>query len=276
MSGAPLKDRLVSGFAELDGNLDEVRLDRFENVMVYSAPASSDASSQYTHGWPRRLTERAHGGFLAGNITCMSKITNVRIRSMARGDVAAFVGTDEMRGSGLSLSELLYCRKVAIECNRESYRFPARLIDSSVRYGLNFATMARLEPDDMQRLDFYQAVPILSQHFLMSPPKSLNSVAVSNSIVVELTGYETRQTSKGVYKTVLFYVERTVTVHIVFCFTCEPKCFYWLAVHMHYKTFCVLCTVKANEQRIQRTKTYNKELAEFHNQFPPTTMVIVT
>ena len=28
---------------------------------------------------------------------------------------------------------------------------------------------------------------------------------------------------------------------------------------MHLKTFCVLCTVKANEQRKQRTKTYNKE-----------------
>ena len=28
---------------------------------------------------------------------------------------------------------------------------------------------------------------------------------------------------------------------------------------MHLKTFCVLCTVKANDQRKSRTKTYNKE-----------------
>ena len=36
---------------------------------------------------------------------------------------------------------------------------------------------------------------------------------------------------------------------------------------MHLNTFCVLCTVKANEQKKERTKTYNKETGEFHNQF---------
>ena len=36
---------------------------------------------------------------------------------------------------------------------------------------------------------------------------------------------------------------------------------------MHLNTFCVLCTVKANKQKKERTKTYNKETGEFHNQF---------
>ena len=50
------------------------------------------------------------------------------------------------------------------------------------------------------------------------------------------------------------------------CFTFEPKCFYWLIVHLHFDTFCVLCTVKANGQKKRRTKTYYKETGEFHYQ----------
>ena len=60
-----------------------------------------------------------------------------------------------------------------------------------------------------------------------------------------------------IYKADLFYAEQTATVHIILC---EPKCFYWLVVHMHSKLFCVLCTVKANEQKREiKIKTYNKE-----------------
>ena len=43
---------------------------------------------------------------------------------------------------------------------------------------------------------------------------------------------------------------------------------YWLAlsvVDMHFNNFCVLWTVKANEQKKQKTKIYNKETGEFHN-----------
>ena len=41
--------------------------------------------------------------------------------------------------------------------------------------------------------------------------------------------------------------KQTVTVHIIL-FACEPKCFYWLVVHMRFSIFCVLCTVKADGQ----------------------------
>ena len=43
----------------------------------------------------------------------------------------------------------------------------------------------------------------------------------------------------------LFNVEQTVTVH---------KCFYWLFVHLHIKTFSVLCTVEANKGRNIRSQ----------------------
>ena len=52
----------------------------------------------------------------------------------------------------------------------------------------------------------------------------------------------------------------------LFCFTFEIKCFYWLVVRIHFNIFCVLRTVKANEQKIWRTKTYNKETGEFDNE----------
>ena len=39
-----------------------------------------------------------------------------------------------------------------------------------------------------------------------------------------------------------------------------------LAVHLHFNTFRVLYTVKANEQKKKRTKIYNKETGEFQNQ----------
>ena len=35
------------------------------------------------------------------------------------------------------------------------------------------------------------------------------------AVLIELTGCEAQQTSKAAYKVVLFYVEQTVTLHIV-------------------------------------------------------------
>ena len=61
-------------------------------------------------------------------------------------------------------------------------------------------------------------------------------------------------------ETVLFYVEQTVTLHTV-CFTCEPKCFYWLVVRLHFSFF-----VLVNEQNKERTKTFVKENGEFYSQ----------
>ena len=53
--------------------------------------------------------------------------------------------------------------------------------------------------------------------------------------LIEPTGCEAQQTSKGMYKAALFYVDCTL-----FGFTCEPKSFYWLVVRIHFNTFCVL------------------------------------
>ena len=77
------------------------------------------------------------------------------------------------------------------------------------------------------------------------------------SWLIELTGCEARQTSIGLYKAALSLVERTVSLHIVLFNVLAPN-FYWLVVHMHFSTLCVLCTVKANEQEIEN-ETYNKE-----------------
>ena len=54
------------------------------------------------------------------------------------------------------------------------------------------------------------------------------------------------------------------------CFVLEnvlAQLFLLAELHLHFNTFCVLCTVKANEQNRQRTKTYNKKTGEFGNQF---------
>ena len=82
-----------------------------------------------------------------------------------------------------------------------------------------------------------------------------------------LTGCEAQQTSKGVYKAALFYVEQTVTLHIVL-FSVWAQLFlqYWIVVHMDLNTLCVLCRVRASEQKKSRTKTCNKETGRFHKQ----------
>ena len=71
--------------------------------------------------------------------------------------------------------------------------------------------------------------------------------------------------SKAVYKAALFYVEQTVTLHIVL-FSVWAQLFlqYWIVVHMDLNTLCVLCRVRASEQKRSRTKTCNKETGRFH------------
>ena len=149
--GTPVADQIRSGEPDLDCNLANVRLDCFGNVMVLNAPSFSDVSVQFTHGWPRSLVAKSHGGFLKGNITCAARVTNVRIRSMARADVCAFVSTAMMTGVGLSLAELLYCRRAAILCDRNSHRLPARLVDASARFGINLATLSPLDQGQLER-----------------------------------------------------------------------------------------------------------------------------
>ena len=75
-------------------------------------------------------------------------------------------------------------------------------------------------------------------------------------VKIKLTGigWEARQISKGVCKAALFYVEQTVTVHIVLCCV-RARMFLLVCCLFAFNTFCVLCTVKTNEQKRWRTKT---------------------
>lgn len=84
--------------------------DRFGNVAIWSAPKWSDASVQFTHGFPRRLIAEQHGGFLPGNVIACSRASNLCLRRMAVGDVACNISRQAIEGVGLSLSKLLSCR----------------------------------------------------------------------------------------------------------------------------------------------------------------------
>ena len=60
----------------------------------------------------------------------------------------------------------------------------------------------------------------------------------------------------------------------LFCFTCEPKCFYWLVVHLYYNTLCVFCARSraANKQKIhsrlfERSLNPNQCLTTVSNTF---------
>ena len=50
-------------------------------------------------------------------------------------------------------------------------------------------------------------------------------------MLIELTIVKLQNNSEGVQKAAIFYVERTVTVHIVLFFL-KTKCFYWLVVRL--------------------------------------------
>ena len=78
--------------------------------MIWEAPSWSPASLQYTHGFPRRLIQAEHGGFLPGNIIVTAKATNLAIRRMAVMDVASLLSRQSIAGAGLSLGRLLNLR----------------------------------------------------------------------------------------------------------------------------------------------------------------------
>lgn len=120
--------------------------------MILGAPQWSDVNPVYTHGWPRKLVKKEHGGFKEGNITCTARVTNVRIRSVAVQDVACFLSTEAIYASGLTLSNLLYLRQAAIQSTQKSYRMPVQLVNSSIAYGYNFATMKPLSRDTLSSI----------------------------------------------------------------------------------------------------------------------------
>jgi hypothetical protein len=67
------------------------------------------------------------------------------------GDVVAFASSDAISGAGLTLADLLHCRKAAISSAGNPERMSARLLEFSLRFGVNFATLGPL--DELGRLD---------------------------------------------------------------------------------------------------------------------------
>lgn len=78
--------------------------------MILDAPEWSPASVQFTHGFPRRLIQAKHGGFVPGNIIVTAKASNLSLRRLAILDVASLVGLASIAGAGLSLGRLLNLR----------------------------------------------------------------------------------------------------------------------------------------------------------------------
>ena len=150
-SGTSLGRTMVTGNEAFDANLDDLRLDRFGNVMMLTAPPWSDISAQFMHGFPRRLVAEAHGGILPGNLTIAAKISNQAMRSLSTGDIAAFISRPMVQGLGLTRAELMLARTSAIKYAGKAEK-PARLVDLMVRFGVDFLHLAPLTAAHIKQL----------------------------------------------------------------------------------------------------------------------------
>ncbi|CAH3170893.1 unnamed protein product [Porites lobata] len=142
---------MTTGNALFDRNLADLRLDVFGNVMFLKAPHWSDVSVQFMHGFPRRLIADHHRGLLRGNITVAARISNQAVRSLSAGDIAAFVSQTMVQGLGLTTSELMMARASAIKYAGQREK-PTRLLDLTVRFGIDFLTLAPVPRDKLQDL----------------------------------------------------------------------------------------------------------------------------
>lgn len=177
-SGVSLAARMITGNATFDANLNNLRLDCFGNVMMLNAPAWSDLSAQFTHGFPRRLVVEPHGGILPGNLTVAAKITNQAIRSLSTGDVAGFISRAMVQGLGLTKAELMLARASAIKYAGKREK-PARLIDHMVRFGIDFLRLTPLTADQIKNLRESSSVH-WSRVLSSSPPDSSDSESSSS------------------------------------------------------------------------------------------------
>ena len=86
-AGLALGAKLKSKNPAWDRHLKDLRLDIFGNVMFLKAPHWSDISTQFMHGFPRRLIVQHHRGILPGNITVAACISNQAVRSLSTGKI---------------------------------------------------------------------------------------------------------------------------------------------------------------------------------------------
>ncbi|XP_078363540.1 uncharacterized protein LOC144647736 [Oculina patagonica] len=142
---------LRTGNDTFDANLDKLRVDIYGNVMVLNAPQWSDISPQFTHGFPRRLISEGHRGILPGNLTVAARISNQAIRSLSIGDVASFISRKMVKGLGLTLSELVLARTSAVKYAGKKQK-PARLLDTMIRFGVDFLTLTPLTVEQVRDL----------------------------------------------------------------------------------------------------------------------------
>ena len=124
--------------------------------MIWGAPAWSPVSPQLTHGFPRRLVDAKHGGFVPGNITVSSRASNLALRRVAVCDVASLVSKRWLDSVGLSFSRLLNLRHAAIRYTRGSY-LPHYLTRGMLETGVSFATFEPLNAETLQGLS--EALP---------------------------------------------------------------------------------------------------------------------
>lgn len=132
-SGKQLTQQLATDNADFDGNNAKVRLDVFDNIMVFDAPAWSDCAVHLTHGFPRRLILADHGGYTLGNITCAAKVTNEFIRAFADHDVFSFTSKAQLSRTGMTESELMYYRALTIKLGSKYHREGSRLMEGMFR-----------------------------------------------------------------------------------------------------------------------------------------------
>lgn len=119
--------------------------------MIWNAPAWSPSSPQFTHGFPRKLVDASHGGFLPGNVIVSSQASNLAIRRMAICDVASLASKCWLNCAGLSLSRLLNLRCAALRYTSGRY-LPHYLIRGMLEHGVSFATFEKLETETLEEL----------------------------------------------------------------------------------------------------------------------------
>lgn len=121
---------------------------RFGNVMILGSPPWSPTSLEFTHGFPRKLVDDDHGGFLPGNVILTAQATNRCLRRLAVCDVACLVSRLSVEGVGLSYSSLLNLRYAAMSYRGGSY-IPNYLTRGMLDTGVSFATFDALDVDTL-------------------------------------------------------------------------------------------------------------------------------
>ena len=95
------------------------------------------------------------------------------------------------------------------------------------------------------------------------PKKSFNPMLVLKASIVDKTDWFGSLTSfKKSVQSCFVYVEQTVTMHTVL-FSVLAQMLLLVSCHMHINTFCVLCRVKANNNRKGEQKHTTKKLVRF-------------